>query len=188
MVKRKPYDPRTYWDARAKDYALEQKSIYDQLAYLINMIRKGDSILDVGSGNGRVYKFFENCMVECEYTMCDISPMMIDACESHTGKRPDLWNGMQLPYDCKEFDYSFLFYVLQHSQAPNTILREVNRVTKKNVIVLDSAVVKPNHSKHCFHHDWLLSFYQSNLIVEDCKVFGNSILWTLVSIDENTTT
>lgn len=181
MARRASYDPVKYWDSRGEKYTDDIGGIARPLFAIMDAMNDGntESVLDIGSGWGRVYSFFRESGYGGAYEMCDISSTMIEQCEKRTGKRPTAWDGKTLPYKPSEFDAVFLIHVLQHCRKAIPVLLEAARVSNR-VFVVDNVPVDKNMSSHCFHHDWLLAFAKSGLLIDRCLVFDAVImLWEL---------
>jgi SAM-dependent methyltransferase len=95
-------------------------------------------LLDVGCGDKRCEPLFrpyvsEYIGVECESTFRDTAA-------STRSSGPDLYyDGKTLPFEDRSFDTVISIQVLEHTPHPQTVVREMSRVAKKDGIVIVSA-------------------------------------------------
>lgn len=111
-----------------------QKSLWAKRGlnpYRAAAIRKyvGNSLLDVGCGNGAyVYEFSNSKLVKGvdihKYDEWSSSPNYFDVASADC-----------LPYDDNSFDTVCCFEVLEHVKEPDMVLSELYRVCQKNIIL-----------------------------------------------------
>lgn len=89
------------------------------------------SILDVGSGTGHNAEYLTRT-TPLEVVEADVVDIHL------VGRGPVLFDGVLLPFRDAAFPASILLFVLQYSQDPVVLLRELRRVTSGRVIVLQS--------------------------------------------------
>lgn len=99
------------------------------------------SILDVGSGTGRVLKYFSER--EPNLTARGVEPVkaLIDQAIKKNGISPNLLlcgSGDFLPFKANSYDAVCAFGILHHVEAPNVVVTEILRVAKKAVFISDS--------------------------------------------------
>lgn len=88
-------------------------------------ISHGDTILDFGGGNCELIQFLKG---RNEVTSIDI----YKGCkESH------IYDGHNIPYPDKSFDIVFCMFVLHHIPHYKNILKEIERVCKKRIIIIE---------------------------------------------------
>lgn len=96
-----------------------------------SFIPKKGRILDIGCGTGVISKLIKKrrnpriTLVDVDFNeMCDQYPVLI-------------YDGEKLPFKDKLFSASCLIAVLHHTQNVGTVLEEVKRVTRGNIIVME---------------------------------------------------
>jgi SAM-dependent methyltransferase len=88
-------------------------------------------ILDVGSGTGH--------NADCLAGSSALEVIEADVVDMHAvGVGPVLFDGEVLPFADAEFSASMVLFVLQYTTDPESLLREMRRVTSGRVIVLQS--------------------------------------------------
>jgi ubiquinone/menaquinone biosynthesis C-methylase UbiE len=88
-------------------------------------------ILDVGSGTGHNADYLAG--------ISTLEVIEADVVDFHAvGRGPDLFDGKVLPFADAEFSATIVLFVLQYTSDPESLLREMRRVTSGRVIVLQS--------------------------------------------------
>ncbi len=89
------------------------------------------SILDLGSGN---------CLLtdKLEKEGLAVTPVDVKDLSVVEHISPMLYDGAQLPFDCKSFRSTLLLTVLHHTEEPELVIHEAKRVTNELVIVEDT--------------------------------------------------
>jgi SAM-dependent methyltransferase len=88
-------------------------------------------VLDVGCGAGQVAKAVKRARPELEVFACDVSRSALEAAStSPEGVDFRLAAAERLPFADGEFDFVWIFDVLEHVDSPEHVLREVARVLK----------------------------------------------------------
>ena len=148
------YDPKTYWDAKAKNAkgnhilascganqyenaCMHQVQLH-ALEFAVNHINresaiKGKTILDFGCGSGRWVEFF--CNLGARYIGVDISDEMIALSKSrYPGVSFDTLKDLEIPLETDSCDFVFSIAVIHHNRPhhQDEILREITRVLKPN--------------------------------------------------------
>jgi SAM-dependent methyltransferase len=176
------YDPQQYWEERGKNFTNPERE--DELVNLGDIIyskrEEINSILDVGSGDGRVYKFLRypkiprQIFVKKEnYKMCDFVDSFRKKCELNTSILPDKWDGKTLPYADDTFDLVISFSVMLHVKPEDIdeFIKEHARVSKKYIFV--ATWHEDNFSgsgqSHCFHYNYFDIFEKLGLKVLESK-------------------
>lgn len=115
-------------------FALEREA---QLLYavLADWPRRKRKLLDIGCGTGM---FLERLyQMGFDVSGIDSSPAMIMASRQRLRNRADLHlgDGELLPYMDNDFDYAFMWAVLEFTADPKAMLAEAARVAEKGVLV-----------------------------------------------------
>jgi len=179
------YNAKQYWQTRSATWNRGKRK--DEHTHLVNFLNHylpdTGTILDVGSGDGKIYLFLKEDFgdfLDDRYTMCDFVDGMRQKCYDNTGMMPDKWDGKVLPYDDDSFDVVLSVSVWLHVPFDNIreVIAEHQRVAKNYIFVAtwydggDKKVVGP----HCFHHDYYRWFDELSLeVIEKHKTrYGNS--------------
>ena len=96
--------------------------------------RRPDLILDVGCGEGYIFKDYHQ---QYQIVQIDASPTVLGVASSFNRKLV-CGNAMELPFKEKAFDLIFLVAILEHVSNPLGLIKEVYRVAKEkaNVFIL----------------------------------------------------
>jgi len=95
-----------------------------------DFIEKGSKILDLGCGSGIAAKNFQD-FFEAEVIGADVK-------DNRVVDIPfKIIDGDNLPFDENAFDVTLIAYVLHHCKAPESLLKEAKRVSKKIIIFED---------------------------------------------------
>lgn len=111
---------------------LSMKVMGDLLGWIQENALDEVTILDIGSGTGRLFKNLSNMGVNADVTMVDWSEVGRKKCKEETGHEPDAWDGTTLPYEDDSFDLVVMMDLLIHI-APsqfNQVVDEAKRVSK----------------------------------------------------------
>ncbi len=108
-----------------------ESRLKDILNEILPLLKKGETVLDLGSGTGHtaralIKKGFE---VSC----VDYNDMNI-----FEETKPILYDGVNLPFKKNSFDTALLITVLHHTPDPIGIVKETSRVAKKIIIMEDT--------------------------------------------------
>lgn len=97
--------------------------------------RPGESILDIGCGEGSHLLFFQSLGLTT--AGIDASPFMVSKASDRLGNRSDLRVGRaeDLPYDDNQFDLAVLINTLEFLDSPLESLREAGRVARRKVFI-----------------------------------------------------
>jgi SAM-dependent methyltransferase len=91
---------------------------------------KGESILDIGSGNCALNMQLKNLGF-------DITGLDIRNKSAYKEIEPVIYDGSTLPFEDNSFDIVQLITVLHHIKDPEKILREAKRVGRKVIVMED---------------------------------------------------
>ncbi len=116
----------------AKHFSSTREQVWDSFRPFTAYIKKGDAVLDLGCGNGRVYQILADLSVR--YAGVDQSEELIALARE---RYPDLdfrvMEMSQLDFPDAEFEVVFMLAVLHHSPTREhrmSTLREIARVLK----------------------------------------------------------
>lgn len=131
------WDPDRYeawFDTDEGRFALERETHLLQ-NMLAGWPRRGHKLLDVGCGTGLL---MDNLyQMGFDVTGIDSSPEMVMAARQRLANRAELHlgDGELTPFNDNEFDYAFLWAVLEFTDDPLAMLKEAARVAEKGLLV-----------------------------------------------------
>ena len=131
------WDPERYerwFDTPEGRFALEREAQLLQ-SVLAGWPRRGHKLLEIGCGTGLFMEMLYQ--MGLDVTGLDSSPEMVMAARKRLGNRADihLGDGELTPYSDNEFDYAFLWSVLEFAENPETMLAEATRVAEKGLLI-----------------------------------------------------
>ena len=179
------YIPEQYWHERGMNYVapgeMEEIPEVDNLKKLLLKHNLLDmSILEVGSGYGRIYNELHKMLFVTKplnFTMCDFVESMRHKCLRATDILPEKWDGKELPYNDNEFELVISFSVLLHVPPCDIeqVLSEHVRVTNKYIFIATYAGGLEKLAPHCFEHDYLGMFERLGLKIVSYKTFQKGL-------------
>lgn len=103
-----------------------------KLRYLLADLPRGPArVLDVGCGAGSVAKAVKRQRPDLDVFGCDVSHSALAAAAAESGGVAfRLGSGERLPFGDGEFDFVWIFDVLEHVDSPEHVLAEVRRVLR----------------------------------------------------------
>lgn len=117
-----------------------------------------DLVLDVGSGDGLIAKTIKekNGAKVVSIDIIDISK---------TNIKPLIFDGMHIPFPDNSFGISLCCFVLHHAKYPERLLKEIKRVTKTKVIIMEDIPETVLDSMLIFGHKIISKIkYQSTIM------------------------
>lgn len=131
------WDPEKYEKWFATDegrFALDQEARLLQ-SMLAGWPRRGHKLLEIGCGTGLFLEMLYQ--MGLDVTGMDASPEMTMAARARFGNRAaiHLGHGEHLGYSDNEFDYAFLWSVLEFADEPVAMLEEATRVAEKGLLI-----------------------------------------------------
>ncbi|MFA5051149.1 MAG: class I SAM-dependent methyltransferase [Patescibacteria group bacterium] len=119
------------WEYIAQEFAMSRTSNWPEVEPLINYVKDGDKILDLGCGNGRLYELLKNKNVE--YLGVDSCENLIEIAKRRTPTKFMVASALNLPFENQKFDIIFSIAVFHHIPSDlfrEQVLKECYRVLK----------------------------------------------------------
>jgi len=139
---------RDVYNKIAGHFSDTRSFLWRDLEPLAMFVKDGDSVLDIGCGNGRLYQLFKDLSSlqgakseklkakKIEYTGIDISEKLIEIAKKQYPKcRFEVGDMVGLPFGDQEFDVVFCLVAFHHlptEQLQLQTLAEMKRVLKPN--------------------------------------------------------
>ena len=98
---------------------------------------KYDKIIEVGAGDGSILLMLNEKGFANEYYAVEISDSAIEQIKKRSINpliEVKKFDGYKIPYPDNFFDLAILSHVLEHVEYPRTILRELKRISKQQLI------------------------------------------------------
>lgn len=119
------------YDEIASLFSSTRQYIWKDIKPLLRFAKDGDSILDVGCGNGRLYQLFTDLSIT--FTGADISTGLIDIAKKSNPESTFIVSDMrELPFDENSFDIAYSIAAVHHlpPEGQGQTLRAVHRILK----------------------------------------------------------
>ena len=117
--------------------------IIDTAQFIANTAKKGDKLLDLGTGHGRAVVYLRDRGFNCRGVDITLAGVPSD---SSPGEfvQASLWD---MPFEDNEIDYTFSTDVLEHipPQMVEAVLKEIYRITRVETFHCISIVDDPNY-------------------------------------------
>jgi len=120
-------------DNRNYKYSENSLSKRDEFEAIIKLVKKGSSVVDLGSGDGTLLKILEG-RKKVRGLGVEISPSGVRAAKKKGIKSIVGKIDTKLPFKNKEFDYAVCNVTLQMVMYPEVLLGEMKRISKKQII------------------------------------------------------
>ena len=170
-----PYNPKAYWDRRAKDFLKEgglrelpgssRKILYDSLLDALNRV-SFSSLLEVGCGFGTNLKLVSDSFSGKRLFGIDLSGEMVSAARHYLKPYPKIGlerqNLAETGFGDESFDLVFSCETLLHvpkSEIRKTV-KELVRLSKRYVVLIEPELSRIPffqrlfHAKHVFFHNY----------------------------------
>lgn len=115
---------------------LHQKIVFNRRAealahQLSQHLDEGDTVLDVGCGNGTIAALIHKQKPGSKVIGIDVHP------RPSCGIPCTLYDGKTIPFPDRHFDSVILVDVLHHTDDPRAVLAECSRVARKHILIKD---------------------------------------------------
>ncbi|MBP9151774.1 MAG: methyltransferase domain-containing protein [Flavobacteriales bacterium] len=97
---------------------------------LLHFLSKGESVLEVGAGNGALMKLLNNEGMK-------LQPLDIEDGSLFDDVKVEVYNGEKFPFADKQFDVCQLITMLHHTTNAEELIREAKRVSNRIIIMED---------------------------------------------------
>ena len=117
----------------AESFSKTRTYLWPELKKLKRYIQSGQKILDLGCGNGRLFKLFENKNIK--YAGIDFSEKLIKKAKEKYGNYFQIADFLNLPFPDDYFDSIWAIAVFHHVPSEKLrlkTLQEINRVLNKD--------------------------------------------------------
>jgi len=124
---------------------LRMEAFFEKLFTEFLNPKQNERVIDIGCGAGN-HLLYAN-KLGLNITGIDPSPYMLDLAKKRVGNRCEFKKayGEDLPYEDNEFDIALLINTLEFVDDPLKVLREVARVTKREIFI----IVFNSFSQYC---------------------------------------
>ncbi len=124
---------KEYFDENVEGFSGSRNAIWSELEELKKYIKDSERVLDLGSGNGRLYELFQGRNVE--YLGVDSSEKLIKIAKEKYGDHFKVADILSLPFSDNYFDSIWAIAVFHHipsGQLRLKSLNEMKRILKKD--------------------------------------------------------
>ncbi len=173
------YNSKEYWNKR-QDPNKSNYTNYIEDSEIPKLIEDCNSILDIGCGIGRTFKFYADKKV----TGVDFSELYRQRAIEEASKHEIDFEHLiydihknDLPFEDNNFDIGITVKVLLHAPQKEMIriLTEMHRVCKK-VLLISYHDENKNLAEHCFAHDYISELNKLGYSIEYSKIIKNQII------------
>jgi len=140
--------------SRFNEWQLRQRASI-KIARLLPMLQQGQSILDIGTGNGAV------CQMLMEKGF-HVTPADIRNKSRFPKVKPVLFDGENLPFAENSFEICLLLTVLHHAHKPDQLLQEAVRVSSTYLIIIEDVYTNAFQKYLTFFMDSLVNLEIKN--------------------------
>ncbi len=126
------------YEATASEFSESRSYLWEELKQFKKYVKDGDTVLDLGCGNGRLYEVFKDMSIQ--YVGADNSPSLIEEAKK---KWPEnefvVADALDLPFEDGKFDIVFMVAILHHLPSEELrlkVLENIKRVLKDDGILI----------------------------------------------------
>ena len=127
-------ETKQVYNTIAEHFSATRQFLWDDMRPLARLVQTGDTVLDVGCGNGRLYQLFEKKPGGFTYVGLDQSEALIEIARRRFPLARFVVHEMtKLPFKKAQFDVVFCIAAFHHLPSRGTrlkALREMKKVTK----------------------------------------------------------
>lgn len=142
-----------------------------QWLYSQYQIKENDKVLEIGSGNGHLFKENEDHLIKAQYILSDISEGIIHDAKRELQKNDcfqfQCFDCHHIPYPDNTFDVVIANHVLFYLQDIDVVLKEIDRVLKKGGYFYCSTYGK-NHMKEMTE---IIKEYNPKIVLSNVKLY-----------------
>jgi len=112
----------------------QRKTITHQRKEIIKEVEKESRVLDVGAGNG----YLAQALIKnkkAQLTCVDVADF------NKTNLALKIFDGVNLPFEDKSFDFVILSFVVHHAHQQEKLLKECTRVCQGKILILEDEPV-----------------------------------------------
>ncbi len=113
------------------DVAVFQRRVRVLSGHLANEIESGETVLDVGCGDGSIAQAIMALKPQLNFQGIDV------LLRPQAAIPVTVYDGDRIPFDDKSFDWVTIVDVLHHTDDPARVLAECSRVAKLGVVIKD---------------------------------------------------
>jgi SAM-dependent methyltransferase len=99
--------------------------------HLVGLMPRSGSVLDVGCGDGLLASLLSAKVPNTEFRGIDV------LVREQTQVPVEYFDGVEIPHDDNSFDAVMMVDVLHHTESPEVLLREAQRVARDHIILKD---------------------------------------------------
>ncbi|WP_321391135.1 class I SAM-dependent methyltransferase [Emcibacter sp.] len=136
----------------------QEKETLRRLEDIGDFIKEGETVLDVGCGNGR---FGEN--IARKFNACVTGIDVVDYADA--GIPIKFYDGYTIPFDDNSFDVIIMAFMLHHVKHQDVIFKEALRCSKSKIIIYEDTYFSPWQHLFIMWND-----FHSNMIVGLVKI------------------
>jgi ubiquinone/menaquinone biosynthesis C-methylase UbiE len=137
-----------------------RKNSVKKFQLLAPLLKNNESIMDFGCGDLTLAKTLLSYKKNLSITGIDV----VDFGQRHPGISFKKYNGKKIPYPANHFDTVISYYVLHHTDDAVFYFKELVRVAKKRVILIESVARYPFEFPGMKVMDWIFNIWKSEKI------------------------
>lgn len=130
-------------------------------AHLGPLLPKNGTLLDFGCGIG-YFGYQVGKQTDCRLTYLDV--------KSYPFMNPEIrlqcYDGVTIPFPDDSFDYSMAVFTLHHTRNAKDCLKELVRVTRKQLIVSEDFIASPSHKYTEAVKDWVANCFMGSITMQ----------------------
>jgi len=126
------------YEETAEEFSESRSYLWEELKQFSGFVKDGDTVLDLGCGNGRLYEVFKDMSIQ--YTGVDNSAGLIEEAKK---KWPEnefvVADALDLPFENGKFDVVFMIAILHHLPSKELrlkVLENIKRVLKDDGVLI----------------------------------------------------